>query len=104
MWFLLFSIFFNDLGVVAQLLQILKIVSTLRSYYQMTTWIHFHLLIPALYSILQMLKIFQMKKKVTNFRTNMKFLNVKRKMTLTMKTQSVISRNPAKGIEKSRKC
>ena len=43
---------------------------TLRSHYQMTTRIRFHPLVLALCSILQMCKIFQMKKKVTKFRTN----------------------------------
>ena len=43
---------------------------TLGSHYQMTTRIRFHPLVLALYSILQMRKIFQMKKKVTKFRTN----------------------------------
>ena len=49
--------------VVAQLLLACKIVSTLRSHYQVMTWIRFHPLVLALYSILQMLKNFQMKKK-----------------------------------------
>ena len=89
MWFLLFSTIVTICGVVVQLLQVYKIVLTLRSYYQMTTRtrFRFYQLVLALYSVFQMLKIFQMKKKVTNFRTNRKFLNVKRKMTLTMTTQ-----------------
>ena len=40
-----------------------------------------------------------MKKKVTNVRTNKKFVNIKRKVTLTLTTQSLISCNSVQGIE-----
>ena len=96
--------FCNDLWVGCPAFASIQNCITLRSNFQMTPRIRFHPLVLALYSILQMLKIFQMKKKVRNFRTNRKFLNVKGKMTLMLTTQGVIPRSPTQDEGKSRKC